>query len=643
MREPGNEDGRLVGEALAALGIRRFALAVHDASFPGRDDEDLGRGSPCSDGAADFLAFARGLGFDAIQLGPQGLTSASNPSPYDGTVFSRNPLSLALGPLTRDEEGLLPPEALAEAVRGRPADRVHVDQARVHAAQHRLLRLLGDRFAARGGFSGERGRDPLADRLADFRRRNAAWLEPDALYEPLCACHGQPYWRDWRDGSSPHPDQRLFAPEPGAEEQAARRQASLLAEHADEVGRFALVQLLLHEQHARLRRRCAALGLRLYGDLQVGLSALDVWARQAFLLGSHVMGAPPSRTNPEGQPWGYAVLDPRQYGPPGARGPALAFLAARMDKMFAEFDGVRIDHPHGLVDPWVYRPGQADPLRAVQGGARLFSSPDLADHPELAPFAVARPEQLDRSPGRHADGWVRELDDEQVRRYGAAFEVLAETCRRRGRATTDLLCEVLSTEPYPLRRVRQLHGLGRFRVTQKADLRNPADGYRGENAAEEDWIMVGNHDTPPVWALVEAWALRGELPDRAAYLATRLVPEGGDREAFARGLLRRRGDLVQAQLADLFAGPARNVMVFFADLLGLTEVYNRPGTGGERNWGLRVSPGYRAEHAARVRESLAFDVPRALALAFRARGAHFAEAHAGLLSALETRAGGRAS
>ena len=80
------------------------------------------------------------------------------------------------------------------------------------------------------------------------------------------------------------------------------------------------------------------------------------WAAQAFLMREYRMGAPPSRTNPEGQPWNHAVLDPAQLvvaGPDGTpqAGLALRFLRARMDKMFAELDGVRIDHPHGFVCP----------------------------------------------------------------------------------------------------------------------------------------------------------------------------------------------------------------------------------------------------------------------------------------------------
>ena len=60
----------LVRAALDALGIRRLALAVHDAALPGDPGDDVGRGAPLSKGGLAFLRFAADLGFDAVQLGP---------------------------------------------------------------------------------------------------------------------------------------------------------------------------------------------------------------------------------------------------------------------------------------------------------------------------------------------------------------------------------------------------------------------------------------------------------------------------------------------------------------------------------------------------------------------------------------------
>jgi 4-alpha-glucanotransferase len=624
-------------DALELLGIRNLTFGIHDAAFPSRASEDVGRGTPYSAGAAEFLAFVGEMGFRGVQLGPQGATSPGNSSPYDATIFSRNPLSLALGPLTGPEWGGLLPEAeLAEIVAARPGPRTRVPHSWMHTALAPVHGAIWERFKAARVQAREEAVGLLARDLDAFSRTHAGWLARDGLYQALEARHGGRYWRDWPEEA----DRRMFDPEPGREEAAAAHLRERLATHLETVDAWSFIQFLLHRQHRALQEHARGLGLKLFGDMQIGLSPRDDWAAQGFLLRAYRMGAPPSRTTPAGQPWNHAVLDPRLYivaGPDGSPepGPALRFLHARMEKMFAELDGVRIDHPHGFVCPWVYRANQEDPTLAGQAGARLFSSPDLPDHPELAEFAIARPEQLELDGPRHADGWVKDLDDDQVDRYGVLVDAIVAAAQAHGHETADIACEILSTQPYPLARVMARHGLGRFRVTQKADLDRPQDGYRSENAKAADWIMVGNHDTRPIWAVARDWIESGKSRRQAEYLASRLLAPEEDREAWVRETASDRNALVQARLAELLVGPASNVMIFFTDALGLEDDYNRPGTVNDVNWSLRVSPDYREEHEKRVREGGAFHLPRAAARALRSRGAAFVAAHRTLIEDLE--------
>jgi 4-alpha-glucanotransferase len=268
----------------------------------------------------------------------------------------------------------------------------------------------------------------------------------------------------------------------------------------------------------------------------------------------------------------------------------------------------------------VYRADAEDPLRAVQGGARLFESPDLSDHPELARYARVRAEQINPALPRHADHRVRELSQEQVDAYAVLIDTIVAAARAQGREVADLICEVLSTLPYPLEAVMKRHGLGRFRVLQKAALHDPTDVYRSENAQREDWVMLGNHDTPSVWELIPRWEREGKLPDRARYLAWRLVPER-ERDGFARMLLQSPGRVAHAMLADALASPAENAMLFFTDLFGIEAPYNVPGTQDPANWTLRLTRERIAAQEQLAREDRALDVRRAVAWALRARGA----------------------
>lgn len=597
----------LVQRALGLLGIEDLVLIVHDASFPAGDAWDLGRGSPYGEAGRSFLRFVAELGFTGVQLGPQGMTSHDNASPYDGTVFSRGILSIDFSATALDDAAAdLPPTAC---------------YAEAYARAHGLLARLHEKLVA-ARRAGEAWAAALDRDLSAFREAHASWLVPDALYAALFEVNGR------RDFSAWPAEQRdlWLQPEPHRAALVER----LTTRHGEAIERYALGQLVAHEQHASLRAELARSGLELFGDLQVGYSRQDSWRHRAAFLPDYAMGAPPSRSNPEGQPWGFPVLDPSRYGTLAAPGPALALLLARIDKSLREYDRVRVDHPHGLVCPWVYRADAPDPLAAVQNGARLFSSPDVPEHPELARFAIPSAAQLDRSLPRFHDGVVRELDAAQVDRYAILFDAVCERARVLGRGAQAFLCEVLSTQPNELAAVMRRFGMGRFRITQKANVRDPADVYRGENAQPADWVMLGNHDTPSIWAVAERWQDAGAR--EADYLATRL---GADARLFDP----RRADpraLVEAKAAELFLGPARHVMIFWCDLFGEHRPYNQPGTVGEHNWSLRLLADYRGDYARKLATKEAISLPRVLALALRAKrgGSHEAQAVIRRLEAL---------
>jgi 4-alpha-glucanotransferase len=580
-----------IDDGLARLGVRRMLLAIHDASFPADADEDIGRGSPATRAAARLFAYARALGFTGIQLGPQGQTTRDNPSPYDSTIFSRHLGNLALDSLRPGGafEGLVGAAELAAALLPSPGG--PIQHRRAHDAHHRLVAAAHAALPAR---------PDLALRLARFRSEHAVWLDRDALHAALCAVHGGAGFRDW-----PPADRDLWLDGDAA---AAEHRAAAMRAHAAAIDRYAFGQLLVHDEHARVRREAARHHLALYGDLHVGTSDADAWAHAAAFLPGYHLGAPPSRTNPDGQPWGYPVLDPAQH-----TGRAGALLRARFDKAFTEYDSLRVDHPHGLVCPWIYRTATDDPQRAVAAGARLFESPDLPDHPELARFAIARPDQLDRSQPRFGDDWVCTLDPTQIDRYAAPFDLLLDSARRHGRDAADLSCEVLSTMPRPLGAVLARHHLGRWRVTQKARLDDPHDVYRADAATRHDWVMLGNHDTAPIFAVLRAWP-PAQRERWARHLAARLALDHPERLAIP-------GFFASAMLAELLASRAENLSIFFADLFGYEDRFNVPGLVDDANWTLRLPPDFADLHAARLARGAALDISLAISLALAAPAA----------------------
>lgn len=628
----------LVDDALRMLGVRRFALAVHDQSFPSLPDEDVGRGSPYSQGGLAFLRFARRLGFNTIQLGPQGKTSRKDPSPYNGAIFSRSILSLAARTLASDSRlsGLLPPSEADRLIssaqwRARRAGTARVDQAAAWETADELLEAVYQRFRGVGHSGGAAVSGVSSEFEAFVAAQKSApvdWFRRDCVFEALSAAADDDDWRVWgtQGGGLLPIDQRLFLPQSDEEDLCRRRVRQVLQNHQSTVERFAFGQFLLHLQHERMREEARSLGLSLLADMHIGFSHQDQWAWRSLFLPNYLLGAPPSRTTRQGQPWAYPVLHPHKLFTLGPRaeiaaGEALKFVQARVQKLLAECDGIRIDHPQGLVCPWVYRADDPDPFHAVCHGARLNSSPNFPDHPELAAFSLVRPDQLHPDPGypRYGDDQVVEMSPEQVERYAVALDAILDCAKSAGRDPDDILCEVLSTWPAPLKAVMQRRGMGRFCVTQKADPANPRDVYRPENTSPNDWIMVGNHDTKPLWLVVDERKATGWMRDRATLLAQRLVTEPGDREAFVASLAADPRQFCEAMFADLFVGPAQNVSVFFTDLLGGKEPYNEPGTFGERNWTLRVPNDYETLYVDLASRGEAFNIHRSLALALETR------------------------
>ena len=137
------------------------------------------------------------------------------------------------------------------------------------------------------------------------------------------------------------------------------------------------------------------------------------------------------------------------------------------------------------------------------------------------------------------------------------------------------------------------------------------------------------------WKLVETWFEEGTAKKQAVYLADRLrIPEA-DRVKWIDKVSSDPGAFVQAKFADLFVGPATNVMVFFTDLLGMSQTYNQPGTISDENWSLRIDPDYRGIYRSKAAQNLALNIPGALAMALRSQGSACVAKHRVLIDDLE--------
>jgi hypothetical protein len=112
---------------------------------------------------------------------------------------------------------------------------------------------------------------------------------------------------------------------------------------------------------------------------------------------------------------------------------------------------------------------------------------------------------------------------------------------------------------------------------------------------------------------------KNEKRKTAEYLADRLWIPVGERSEFVKRTAASPGDLVNAIFTAMLASQAGHVSVFFTDLLGMSELYNRPGYVDESSWSLRVPTDYAARYQDHVSSGDALDVKCCLADAIQAR------------------------
>ncbi|MFC3607321.1 4-alpha-glucanotransferase [Stutzerimonas tarimensis] len=209
-----------------------------------------------------------------------------------------------------------------------------IDWPVVTETRHRLLRELYREF--------NHGGHPLRADFDSFRQAGGEALENhcrfEALHGQLRAPNGRPqHWRDWPD----HYRDPAHA--------AVSRFAQ---DNAEEVGYHAFGQWLVARglERAQTAARSAGMRIGLVADLAVGADGggSQAWSRQAELLASLSVGAPPDILNGHGQSWGISAFSPNGLRDNGFR----AFIEMLRCNL-THAGGMRIDHVMGLQRLWV--------------------------------------------------------------------------------------------------------------------------------------------------------------------------------------------------------------------------------------------------------------------------------------------------
>lgn len=299
---------------IPVLDRRRAGVLLHVASLPGR----YGNGDFSHD-AYRFVEFLGQVGASVWQTLPLGYPHLDG-SPYQClSAHAGNPLFISLDWL--GDRGWL--RSLRD------------DVPEEEGSAYRLACLREARRAFESRGDGESRRD-----FVRFVGEQAYWLEDFALYMALRAAQGHRSWHEWPASLRDRSPSVL-----------ARARAEL----ADAMEQQRFEQWVFFRQWREIRNYAHELGVLLYGDLPIFVSAdsSDVWARRDYFRldasGREIVvaGVPPDYFSELGQRWGNPL-----YAWERMEADGFQWWKERLTTQLALFDWVRIDHFRGFDACW---------------------------------------------------------------------------------------------------------------------------------------------------------------------------------------------------------------------------------------------------------------------------------------------------
>ena len=613
---------KTLSDALKVLGKKHMALICHGVSFPALEGENTGFGTYNSNAAKKLFEFVGGI-FNVIQLGPNGKTKSSDPSPYTGTVFSQNPLFVDLKSLTENKwHKLLSAETFNKIVESNPK------KGENRAAYSYAIEAYKEAFDEIYKNYLKLNDKNFKKEFENFKKENAYWLDTDALYEALSIENNSEYWPKWKNEL----DKNLFYK--ADKKEADKRIDEINKKYKDVIEEYKLIQFILAKQGQETKEYTKRNGLKMIADRQVAFSDRDCWAYQSLFLDGWSLGCPPDYFSKDGQAWDFNVMDPEKlFNPDGTLGKGGELLKKLYLKMFKENPGgVRIDHTVGLIDPWVYKKGCKP--KVSEGAGRLYSSPN---HPELSKYSIISSDDTDPNFKPDEEKWVKNLSDEQIKLYGRMIEkIVIQSAIEAGLDKSAIVAEDLGTLTNPVVKVMEKYGLAGMKLVQFVIATEPDHPYRCKNIVPNSWAMTGTHDNRPIrlWAK-DMINTEADTPHVNNLMAD-LYSEFDGQDMIRHKLYTDDKFLAFSKLVEVFASKAENIQIFFTDFFGLQETYNVPGTSGDKNWSLRIPDNFEEVYYNNLQNFEALNLPLALSYAIKARGREFANQHKELLEKLES-------
>ncbi len=532
-------------------------------AFSPRREGDLGIGDTLA--LREWIDWAAEHQVGFIQLLPIN-ENGTEESPYSGiSSTALDPIYLAC------EVGEIPGLRLVDIANARDQIKAArcsplVNYHAVRAVKRNLLELAWSKF--------EDAPQAQVEDFAGFRQAEEEWLGDYGLFRFLMEIHGEELtWDQWPASCQTPESAREFVA-------GLRRQD---AEQVDyRIGFFAFVQWLCFRQWLALRAHAEARGVKLMGDVPIGISwhSCDVFfAREEFHLG-WCGGSPPEGMGQDdlffqqwGQNWGIPLY---RWDHMQANG--FTWWQKRIARLTRIFQIYRLDHILGFYRiyafPW--RPERNDEFIGLshEQAAEINGG--------LLPRWFLRPDDT-------VENKAANRDDGDIRLQA----ILAAS------TGAEVIAEDLGWVPEYVRPHLSDLGITGFRIPHW-DCNDHGHPTPGNAFPENSFATYSTHDHDPVngiWngclRMIQqhhecpteqtAWAVGGAHRTLRilSEFATIPISHHGPWPPFTEGIRLR---LIKA----LLASNSRYACLMITELFGLNDRINQPGSSGGENWRFRL-------------------------------------------------------
>lgn len=541
-------------------GIRQAGILI--PAFSARRKGDLGVGD--THALRDWIDWAAATGVSFLQLLPIN-ENGHEESPYSAiSSAALDPIYLTLEP---SELPWLPAGEFDRArdQLGAAATAARVDYPRVRQAKNELLERAWASFGEANA--------KLRQDFAKYRETEAGWLDDYCLFRFLMEIHGEELrWDEWPASCATPAHARAFL--------GRRRRRGAQAVES-RLGFHAFRQWLCHRQWRALRKHADAVGVKLMGDLPIGVAwhSCDVFfQRENFRLG-WCGGSPAEGGNGDsflsrwGQNWGIPL-----YRWDHMEADDFSWWRQRIARLTEFFRMFRLDHILGFYRiyafPW--HPSRNDEFAGL-------------NHHEAAALT-----------GGHLPHWVQRPDDSVENKAANRAD---GDIRLRGILKdlrhVSVIAEDLGWVPEYVRPHLADLGIAGYRIPHW-DCNEHGHPTPGNAFPENSFACYSTHDHDPVpgiWnGCLETIHRHHQNPEETpswqvhgAHHTLRILSEFAGMPVPADGNWPRFTEGIRLRLIkSLFSSNSRYASLMVTEVFGLRDRINEPGTTRADNWSFRV-------------------------------------------------------